>query len=92
MLRSSPKALSQLRRNNLALSCFVISGVDVETGNETEVQMEERVRELISKMLNVSQEDLDYEFDKVNRRPKKASDKNKKKPTNNHLQTSDSSV
>ena len=92
MLRSSPKALSQLRRNNLALSCFVISEVDVETGNETEVQMEERVRELISKMLNVSQEDLDYEFDKVNRRPKKASDKNKKKPTNNHLQTSDSSV
>ena len=79
MLRSSPKALFQLRRNTLARSCFVISGVGIETGNKTEVQMEEKVRELISKMLNVSQEDLDYEFDKVNRRPKKASDKNKKK-------------
>lgn len=40
--------------------------------------MERKVRELISKMLNVSQEDFDYEFDKVNRHPKKASEKNKK--------------
>ena len=65
-------------------SCLVMSGIDVATGNETEEQTEVKVQQRISKKLNISQEDFDYELDKLHRLLTKASDKNKK----NHQQSS----
>ena len=76
LLLSELDKLTQLSRR----SRIATSGVDLTPGNETTEQTVVKVRRLISKKLNVSQEDFDYESGKIHRHPTKPSEKNKKPP------------
>ena len=63
--------VQSLSSDNVEWSC---------AGNENAEQTEGKVQQLISKKLNVSQENFNYVLDKVYRLSTKSSDKNKQKP------------